>query len=241
MRYGPVVAWLTAPWRGAAFAFGGLLRLIVRNLPTAKAALVLVPVLPVMAGVQAVQQHAWAPLAVLVLMAVVLTVHPVADAALSRASEPAVDKYAASVGSSSDLISALGVLPRSRSYDTGQLHGTTPTLKSTLAACNCVTVVNHVAMFVALAITAPEDVLIHLSKRSHFARCAVTRLIAQRAVAARRGSPLARRHRPRRASRVGAGARCPQSRSPTAAAGSLVCPSRIGMDCFTTPCPDVEN
>jgi STE24 endopeptidase len=111
-RYGLVVAWLTAPWRGAAFAFGGLLRLIVRNLPTAKAALVLVPVLPVMASVQAVQQHAWAPLAVLVVLAVVLTVHPVADAALSRASELAADKYAASVGSGSDLASALAVLPR---------------------------------------------------------------------------------------------------------------------------------
>ena len=95
------------------------------QLANRKAALVLVPVLPVMAGVQAVQQHAWAPLAVLVLMAVVLTVHPVADGALSRASELAADKYAVSVGSSLDLISALGVRPCSWSYDTGQLHGTT--------------------------------------------------------------------------------------------------------------------
>jgi Zn-dependent protease with chaperone function len=42
-RYGLVTAWLTAPWRARAFVFGGLLRLIMRNMPTAKAALVLVP------------------------------------------------------------------------------------------------------------------------------------------------------------------------------------------------------
>jgi hypothetical protein len=85
--YGLITAWLTAPGRAAVFMFGGLLRLIVRNVPTAKAALVLVPVLLVVAGMQAAQHHAWAPLAVLTALAAVLTLHPVADAASSRASE----------------------------------------------------------------------------------------------------------------------------------------------------------
>ena len=79
-RYGLITAWLTAPCRAAVFIFGGLLRLIVRTVPTAKAALVLVPVLLVMAGMQAVQHHAWAPLAVLTVLAAVQTLHPVADA-----------------------------------------------------------------------------------------------------------------------------------------------------------------
>jgi Zn-dependent protease with chaperone function len=112
-RYGLITAWLTAPGRAAVFMIGGLLRLIVRTVPTAKAALVLVPVLLVVAGMQAVQHHAWAPLAVLTVLAAVLTVHPVADAALSRASELAADKYAANVGSGPDLASALAVVPRS--------------------------------------------------------------------------------------------------------------------------------
>ena len=125
-RYGLMTAWLTAPWRGAVFILTGLLRLIVRNVPTAKAALVLVPVLLVVAGVQSVQQHAWAPLAVLTVLALVLTVHPVADAALSRTSELAADKYAASVGSGPDLASALAVLPRSPRASFGGLRARHP-------------------------------------------------------------------------------------------------------------------
>ena len=74
-RYGLMTAWLTAPWRAAVFMFGGLLRLIVRTVPTAKAALVLVPVLLVVAGMQLAHRHVWAPLAVLTVLAAVLTLH----------------------------------------------------------------------------------------------------------------------------------------------------------------------
>ena len=125
-RYGLMTAWLTAPWRGAIFVCGGLLRLMVRHVPTAKAALVLVPVLLVVAGVQAMQQHAWPLLAMLTVLALVLTVHPVADAAVSRASELAADKYAASVGSGPDLASALGILPRPPRASLGGLHASHP-------------------------------------------------------------------------------------------------------------------
>jgi STE24 endopeptidase len=114
-RYGLMTVWLTAPWRAAVFMFGGLLRLIVRNLPAAKAALVLVPVLLIAAGAQSAQQHRWAPLAVLTIVAVALTACPVADAALSRASELAADEYAAGVGSGTDLASALGCFQSSPS------------------------------------------------------------------------------------------------------------------------------
>ncbi len=132
-RYGLVTGWLTAPWRGAVFILAGLLRLIVRNVPTAKAALVLVPVLLVMAGVQSVRHHAWAPLAVLIVLAVVLTVHPIADAALSRASERAADKYTVGVGSGPDLASALGGLPRSSSASLGGLRASHPPIDARIA------------------------------------------------------------------------------------------------------------
>jgi Zn-dependent protease with chaperone function len=132
-RYGLVTAWLTAPWRAAVFILGGLLRLIVRAVPTAKAALVLVPVLLVMAGMQSAQHHAWAPLAVLTVLAVLLSVLPVADAALSRASELAADKYAVSVGSGSDLASALAIVPRSPRAASGSLCGSHPSVEVRIA------------------------------------------------------------------------------------------------------------
>ena len=132
-RYGLITAWLTAPGRAVVFMFGGLLRLIVRTVPTAKAALVLVPVLVGMAGVQSAHRHAWAPLAVLAVLAAVLTLHPVADAALSRASELAADKYAASVGSGPDLASALAVVPRSPTASSDGLRTSHPSVDVRIA------------------------------------------------------------------------------------------------------------
>jgi STE24 endopeptidase len=132
-RYGLMTAWLTAPWRAAVFMFGGLLRLIVRTVPTAKAALVLVPVLLVVAGMQLAHRHVWAPLAVLTVLAAVLTLHPVADAALSRASELAADEYVANVGSGPDLASALAVVPRSPRASSGGLRTSHPSVDVRIA------------------------------------------------------------------------------------------------------------
>jgi Zn-dependent protease with chaperone function len=106
-RYGLMIGWLTAPWRLAAAVFGGLLRAIVRRVPTARAALLLVPVVSVVAGVQLVQRHAWLPLAVLVGLALVVGAQPLADAAVSRASERAADEHTARLGSGPDLAAAL--------------------------------------------------------------------------------------------------------------------------------------
>jgi Zn-dependent protease with chaperone function len=64
---------------------------------------------------------------------VVLTVHPVADAALSRASELAADEYAASVGSGSDLASALGGFPRSPKALFGGLRASHPSVDIRIA------------------------------------------------------------------------------------------------------------
>jgi Zn-dependent protease with chaperone function len=131
--YGLITVWLTAPGRAAVLMFGGLLHLIVRNEPTANAALVLVPALLGMAGVQSAHQHAWAPLAVLTVLAAVLTFAPVADAALNRASELAADKYAANAGSGADLASALAVSPRSPTASSDGLRTSHPSVDVRIA------------------------------------------------------------------------------------------------------------
>jgi STE24 endopeptidase len=107
-RYGLAVAWLTAPWRVVVALFGGLLRGIVGKVPTARAGLVVLgPVELVVAAVQGVQQHAWVPLAAMLVVGVLLIVQPLADAALSRAGERAADAYAAACGLGPDLGAAL--------------------------------------------------------------------------------------------------------------------------------------
>jgi STE24 endopeptidase len=106
-RYGLVIAWLAAPWRLAAAIFAGLLRAIVRHVPTARASLALVPVVGVVAAVQLGQHHAWAALAMLVGLGFIVAIEPLAQAALSRASERAADDYTTRLGSGPDLAAAL--------------------------------------------------------------------------------------------------------------------------------------
>ena len=105
-RYALVLDWLSLPWRLAAGVVYRMLRLIVRRVPTARAALVLVPVVAVVAVVQAVQYHAWSALVVFAgLLLVVL--QPSLDAAASRASERAADRFTVDCGSGSDLADVL--------------------------------------------------------------------------------------------------------------------------------------
>jgi Zn-dependent protease with chaperone function len=106
-RYGLVTAWLGLPWRLAAALFAGLLRAIVRHVPTARVSLVLVPVVGVVAALQLGQHHAWAALAMLVGLGFIIAVQPLAQAAISRASERAADDYTARLGSGPDLAAAL--------------------------------------------------------------------------------------------------------------------------------------
>jgi hypothetical protein len=91
-RYGLVIAWLAAPWRLVAAIFAKLLlRAIVRHVPTARPALVLVPLVSVIAAVQPALHHAWLALTMLVGLALIVGVEPLAQAAVSRASERAAD------------------------------------------------------------------------------------------------------------------------------------------------------
>ena len=76
-------------------------------MPTARAALVLVPVVGMIAAVHLAQHHAWLPLAALVGLALIVAAQPMAEAAVSRASERAADDYTAQLGSGPDLAAAL--------------------------------------------------------------------------------------------------------------------------------------
>jgi STE24 endopeptidase len=131
-RYGLAVAWLTAPWRAVVTVFGGLVRLAVGKVPTGRAAwVVLGPIVVAVALVQGIEQHAWIPLAALVLAALALAVQPLVDAALTRAGERAADQYAIECGAGSDLAAALERL--GSSAPEGGRHDTHPTRAERLA------------------------------------------------------------------------------------------------------------
>jgi STE24 endopeptidase len=107
-RYGLAIAWLGAPWRAVVAVLGGMLRLIVGKVPTARAGLVVLgPIVVAVAVVQGVQQHAWVPLAAMVTVGVLLIVQPLAAAALSRSGERAADAYAVQCGLGPELAGAL--------------------------------------------------------------------------------------------------------------------------------------
>ena len=112
-RYALVVDWLSTPWRVVSRMVGALLRAIVRHVPTARAALLLTPVTAAVAVVQIAQHHAWLSLATLVGLFMVVVVQPVCDAAVSRASERAADRYTVSHGGGHDLARVLHTFPSS--------------------------------------------------------------------------------------------------------------------------------
>lgn len=106
--YGLAIAWLGVPWRAVVTVLGGMLRLIVGKVPTARAGLVVLgPIVLAVALVQGVQQHAWVPLAAMLTVGVLLIVQPLAAAALSRSGERAADAYAVQCGLGPELAGAL--------------------------------------------------------------------------------------------------------------------------------------
>lgn len=125
-HYGLAIGWLSAPWRIVVALLGGLLRLILGKVPTARAGLVVLgPIVLGVAAVQGVHQHAWLPLAALAAVGLVLSVQPLVDAALTRAGERVADAYVLACGVGPDLADALNsfqTLPEG-----GRLRATHPT------------------------------------------------------------------------------------------------------------------
>ena len=97
-KFALVTMWLALPWRFASRLVIGIgLATVGRRQPLRLLALVVLAGV-VVAVVQAVQQRHWAVAVVLSAVAVCAVVCPLADAAVSRRSEYAADRYAAALG-----------------------------------------------------------------------------------------------------------------------------------------------
>ena len=126
-RYGLAVGWLSAPWRAVVAVLGGLLRLIVGHVPTARAGLVVLgPIVFAVAVVQGVQQHAWVPLAAMVTVGVLLIVQPLAAAALSRSGERIADAYTVQCGLGRELAGALQAFEEAAGAGAGRAWASHP-------------------------------------------------------------------------------------------------------------------
>jgi STE24 endopeptidase len=102
--------WLALPWRFASRLVIGIgLATVGRRQPLRLLAVVVLAGV-VVAVVQAVQQRQWAVAAVLSAVAVCAVACPLLDAAVSRRSEYAADRYAAGVGLGPQLAAALQIL-----------------------------------------------------------------------------------------------------------------------------------
>jgi STE24 endopeptidase len=109
-KFALVTMWLALPWRFASRLVIGIgLATVGRRQPLRLLALVALAGV-VVAVVQAMQQRHWAVAVVLSAVAVCTVVCPLADAAASRRSEYAADRYAADVGVGPQLAGALQVL-----------------------------------------------------------------------------------------------------------------------------------
>jgi STE24 endopeptidase len=109
-KFALVTMWLALPWRFASRLVIGIgLATVGRRQPLRLLAVVVVAGV-VVAVVQAVQQRQWAVAVVLSAVAVCAVVCPLLDAAVSRRSEYAADRYAAGVGLGPQLAAALQIL-----------------------------------------------------------------------------------------------------------------------------------
>jgi STE24 endopeptidase len=111
-RYGLVTLWLTAPWRLATRSVFHVSVAFARRQPSRWVAVVFVAGISV-ATVQAVEAQQWSVTVVLTGITVAAVLCPIFDAALSRRSEFAADRYATVVGVGRELASALQILGNS--------------------------------------------------------------------------------------------------------------------------------
>jgi STE24 endopeptidase len=117
-RLGLVTIWLAAPWRLTTSMFIGIVRALARRQPPRGLAAVITTGV-VVAIVQAVQARQWSVALVLTGVTVAAVLGPAADAALSRRSEFAADRYATGAGVGPALASALQILGRGRRRQPG--------------------------------------------------------------------------------------------------------------------------
>ncbi|WP_375502650.1 M48 family metalloprotease [uncultured Jatrophihabitans sp.] len=112
-QFALVTMWLSAPWRFLSRLITALALTFAHRQPRRLLALVVVAGV-VVAIVQAMQQQHWAVAMVLGGLGLAAVVCPLADAAVSRRSEYAADRYAARIGLGPHLALALEVLDGGR-------------------------------------------------------------------------------------------------------------------------------
>jgi STE24 endopeptidase len=113
-KFALVTMWLALPWRFASRLVIGIGQATVgRRQPLRLLAMVVLAGV-VIAVTQAVQQRHWAVAVVLGIVAVCAVACPLVDAAVSRRSEYAADRYAAAVGLGPQLAATLQVLAGGR-------------------------------------------------------------------------------------------------------------------------------
>lgn len=104
-----LLAWLTAPWRATASVLTGLANILAGRHPRQGLSIVVVAGLAV-AVFRALQQGRWVAGGVLVVVQLTELLVPLANAAISRRSEYAADRFAADHGLAIELAAALRVL-----------------------------------------------------------------------------------------------------------------------------------
>jgi Zn-dependent protease with chaperone function len=106
VRWSLLIAWFAIPWRLAYRLGGRIAAPLAARQPRALLAVVVVTAF-IVAIRQAVQHGEWSSAAVLSALAVCPIISPIADAAISRASEHGADRYAAQIGYNKALALAL--------------------------------------------------------------------------------------------------------------------------------------
>jgi Zn-dependent protease with chaperone function len=105
VRWSLIIAWFAMPWR-LAYRAGGRIAPLAARQPRGLLALVVLTAF-IIAIDNAVRRGEWSSAAVLAALALCPVISPIADAAISRASEHQADRYAAQIGYNKALTLAL--------------------------------------------------------------------------------------------------------------------------------------
>ena len=136
-----LLTWLTAPWRATASVLAGLASILAGRQPRQGLSIVVLAGLAV-AEFRALQQGQWMAGGVLVVVGLTAVLVPLANAAISRRSEYAADRFAADHGLAIELAAALRVLDDGKRAPRGwsRLLSTHPTSEQRIKALQTATV-----------------------------------------------------------------------------------------------------
>jgi STE24 endopeptidase len=136
-----LLTWLTAPWRATSSVLAGLASTLAGRHPRQGLSIVVLAGLAV-AVIRALQQGRWMAGGVLVVVGLNAVLVPLANAAISRRSEYAADRFAADHGFAIELAAALRVLDDGKRAPRGWSRrlSTHPTVEQRIRALQTATV-----------------------------------------------------------------------------------------------------